>query len=169
MRYSNAVTTALSAHSQRPDAGRRGRRGRNWAGFALPGVGWLVAFFVLPVYAVFAVAFGQVDPFLRTTVPAWNPLDWDATAMGRVLDRVFGGDLGHVFVRTFSFVALALVGCILVGYPIAYYVARLASRSLGIDLSEVHRCSLAVEVLRRHWLGLSPRPFAWFLDRKYQR
>ena len=41
---------------------------------AVPGVGWLIAFFVLSVYAVMAVAFGTVDPILRTSVPQWNPL-----------------------------------------------------------------------------------------------
>ena len=110
-------------------------RTRAWAGLAMPGVGWLIAYFVVPVYAVLAVAFGQIDPILRTPQPAWSPVDWDFAAMGKVLDRVFGGDLGRVFIRTFSFVALALIGCILIGYPVAYFVARRAQRSRGLLLA----------------------------------
>ena len=54
---------------------RRGGSSRIWAAFAVPGIGWLVAFFVVSVYAVMAVAFGDVDPFLKTPIPAWNPLE----------------------------------------------------------------------------------------------
>jgi len=121
------VTAALATSGPR-------RRTRFWASFAVPGVGWLIAFFVVSVYAVMAVAFGTVDPVLRTAVPAWNPLQWDFGAMSDVLDRVFGGDLGVVFVRTFKFVALSLAGCILIGYPVAYYVARKAGRRRGLLL-----------------------------------
>ena len=144
-----AVTPAISARRVRP---QQQSSGRSWAVFAAPGVGWLVAFFLLPVYAVLAVAFGQVDPVLRTTLPAWNPLEWDTTAMGRVVDRVFGGDLGHVFVRTFGFVSAALIGCIAIGYPIAYYVARLAGRSRNLVLAAL---------VLPFWISYLMRMLAW--------
>jgi ABC-type spermidine/putrescine transport system permease subunit I len=131
-------------------AGRR--RSAGWSVFAGPGLGWLVAFFVVPLYAVVAVAFGAVDPVLRTPIPAWNPLEWDASAMGAVLDRVFGGDLGRVMLRTVWFVALALGGCIVVGYPVAYYVARRAPRSRGL--------LLALLVLP-FWISYLMRMLAW--------
>jgi spermidine/putrescine transport system permease protein len=130
-----------------------GRRSAFWSVFATPGVGWLVAFFIVPVYAVVAVAFGSVDPILRTARPAWNPLDWDASAMHAVLGRVFdGGDLGVVFVRTFAFVGLALAGCIAIGYPVAYFVARKAARSRGL--------LLALLVLP-FWISYLMRMLAW--------
>jgi spermidine/putrescine transport system permease protein len=141
------VTATLAP---RPKARRR--RNTFWATFALPGVGWLIAFFVVSVYAVMAVAFGTIDPILRTAVPKWNPLDWDYTAMNSVLDRVFGGDLGTVFIRTFSFVALSLVGCVLIGYPVAYYVARKAGRRRGL--------LLALLVLP-FWISYLMRMLAW--------
>ena len=118
----------------------------------MPGVAWLIAFFVLSVYAVMAVAFGTVDPILRTSVPEWNPLAWDFTAMSGTLDRVFGGDLGHVFVRTFEYVVLALGGCVLIGYPIAYFVARVARRGRG--------ALLALLVLP-FWISYLMRMMAW--------
>lgn len=139
------MTAAIAA------AGPR-RRTRFWAAFAVPGVGWLIAFFVVSVYAVMAVAFGTIDPVLRTAVPAWNPLRWDFGAMGDVLDRVFGGDLGVVFVRTFRFVALSLAGCILIGYPVAYYVARKAGRRRGL---------LLVLLVLPFWISYLMRMLAW--------
>ncbi|CAB4580350.1 MAG: ABC transporter permease subunit [Actinobacteria bacterium] len=130
------------------------RRARTtvWAGFAAPGIVWLVAFFVVPIYAVMAVAFGSIDPLLRTARPAWNPLDWDVAAMRAVLDRVFGGDLGRVFVRTFWFVGLALAGCIAIGYPVAYHVARKAQRSRG---------TLLALLVLPFWISYLMRMLAW--------
>jgi ABC-type spermidine/putrescine transport system permease subunit I len=125
---------------------------RGWALFALPGVGWLLAFFVVPVYAVMAVAFGKVDPILRISDPEWNPLAWNYGSFHEVLDRVFNGELRAVFVRTGWFVALALIGCIVLGYPIAYFVARKVGRSRGLVL--------ALLVLP-FWISYLMRMLAW--------
>ena len=120
--------------------------------FAVPGVGWLIGFFVVSVYAVMAVAFGTVDPVLRTAIPQWSPLDWDFGAMRSVLDRIFGGDLGTVFVRTVGFVAASLVGCILIGYPVAYFVARKAGK---------HRGLLLLMLVLPFWISYLMRMLAW--------
>ena len=61
--------------------------------FAAPGVVWLLAFFVVAFYAVMAVAFGSVDPILRTARPSWNPLQWDTHTFRDVVQRVATGDL----------------------------------------------------------------------------
>ncbi len=132
--------------------GGRPPRTTGWSVFAMPGVGWLIALFVVPVYAVMAVAFGSVDPILRTPQPAWNPLAWDFSAMSSLLDRVFGGDLGKVFLRTFAFVFLALAGCVAIGYPVAYFVARKAARTRGV--------LLALLVLP-FWISYLMRMLAW--------
>ncbi len=119
---------------------------------ATPGTLWLVALFVVPAYAILAVAFGGIDPILRTTTPEWNPLAWDAAAMRHVLDRVFNDDLRRVFERTGLFVLASLVGCCLIGYPVAYYVARSAHRSRGL--------LLALLVLP-FWISYLMRMLAW--------
>ena len=130
----------------------RGRRQLFWPSFALPGVSWLVALFILPIYAVCAVTFGAIDPILRTARPEWNPLHWDFTTMSNVLSRVFGGDLENAFLRTFAFVALALLGCCLIGYPVAYFVARKAQRS---------RSSLLALLVLPFWISYLMRMMAW--------
>jgi spermidine/putrescine transport system permease protein len=119
---------------------------------AAPGTLWLIALFVVPAYAILAVAFGGIDPILRTTAPEWNPLAWDFGAMQNVLQRVFNEDLRHVFVRTGLFASAALAGCYLIGYPVAYYVARSAQRSRG--------ALLALLVLP-FWISYLMRMLAW--------
>jgi ABC-type spermidine/putrescine transport system permease subunit I len=128
------------------------RRQGFWALFAMPGVVWLAAFFLVPVYAVLAAAFGSTDPLLRILQPEWNPLQWDFATFDKVLDRVFSDDLGKVFRRTFSFVLLALIGCCLIGYPVAYYVARKASRWRGV---------LLAALVLPFWISYLMRMLAW--------
>jgi spermidine/putrescine transport system permease protein len=124
-----------------------------WPSFALPGAAWLVLLFLVPTYAVLAVAFGTTDPIFNQPVPAWNPLDWQFSGMRTVLA---GLEPGHafwiVFVRTFAYVALSLVGCLLIGYPVAYYLARYARRSRGL---------LLVLLVVPFWVSYLMRMLAW--------
>ena len=62
-----------------------------WPSFAFPGAAWLVLLFLVPTYAVIAVAFGTVDPIFQTPVPVWNPLDWQFGTMRTVLGRARAG------------------------------------------------------------------------------
>lgn len=119
----------------------------------MPGVSWLLAFFVVPVYAILCVAFGSVDPILRTSQPQWNPMRWDTTSFRGLLARVLDGDdLGRVFLRTFGFVALAVIGCVVIGYPVAYYAARVASHWRG---------ALLTALVLPFWVSYLMRMMAW--------
>jgi spermidine/putrescine transport system permease protein len=103
---------------------------------SLPGIAWLAIFFVLPFYAIVAVAFGTVDPILQQPVPAWNPIDWNWSAFQFVFDELFTGDrpFGVVFVRTFVYVTIAVALSLVIAYPVAYYVARHGGRWKGLLL-----------------------------------
>ena len=130
-----------------------GHRNAFWGFLSLPGVAWLAALFVVPFYAVAAVAFGKIDPILRTADPVWNPSKWDFSAMNKVLDRVFDpNDLGKTFLRTFAYVGGALALCCIIGYPVAYYCARHAGRWRGL--------LLALLVLP-FWISYLMRMLAW--------
>jgi spermidine/putrescine transport system permease protein len=133
-------------------APRDGGRGRVWGWFAAPGTVWLVLLFLVPFYAVMAIAFGGLDPIFNSAKPEWNPLQWDFTSMRDVLGRVFGGDLGGVFVRTFWYVGVTLALCALIGYPVAYYVARKAGRWRGL---------LLVLLVVPFWVSYLMRMLAW--------
>ena len=124
-----------------------------WPAFALPGVIWLILLFLVPFYAVIGVAFGGVDPIFQTPVPSWNPLEWDFTSMTDTLQGFLpGGEYWEVFLRTTAYVAIALTICLLVGYPVAYYVSRHAGKSKPI--------LLALLVLP-FWVSYLMRMLAW--------
>ena len=124
-----------------------------WPSFAGPGVAWLVLLFLVPTYAVVAVAFGTIDPLSLNPVPAWNPVDWSFSAMQSVLSELKPGHtFWIVFVRTFEYVAISLAGCLLIGYPVAYYLARYARRTRGI---------LLVLLVVPFWVSYLMRMLAW--------
>jgi ABC-type spermidine/putrescine transport system permease subunit I len=132
--------------------GWRDRSRALWPGLALPGVGWLVVFFLVPFYAVLAVAFGTLDPIFGNAVPVWNPVEWDTTIFVDVLDRVLTAELRDVYLRTFAYVGTALFLSFLIGYPVAYYVARFGGRRRGLLLGLV---------LAPFWINYLMRMLAW--------
>jgi spermidine/putrescine transport system permease protein len=124
-----------------------------WPSFALPGAAWLVLLFLVPTYAVLAVAFGTTDPIFSNPVPAWNPLDWQFETFRSVLSDLAPGHVfWTVFVRTFAYVAISLAGCLLIGYPVAYYLARHAKRSKAL---------LLVLLVIPFWVSYLMRMLAW--------
>jgi spermidine/putrescine transport system permease protein len=123
-----------------------------WPLLAAPGVGWLLALFVVPFYAVLAVAFGRLDPIFGNAVPVWNPTQWDFGPFTAILERIFAAELGSVFLRTFAYVGAALTICFLIGYPVAYYVARLSGR---------RRSLLLALLLAPLWINFLLRMLAW--------
>jgi spermidine/putrescine transport system permease protein len=122
--------------SSRPDRAVARRRESLWAGLALPGVAWLLLFFVVPFYVIVCVAFGTVDPIFQTPKPAWSPLDWDTSAFEFVFDGLFtsGAAFQTVFLRTFAYVAIAVLLSLAIAYPVSYYVARYGGRWKGLLL-----------------------------------
>jgi len=133
---------------------RRDRSARLWKLLTLPGLAWLAVFFVLPLYLVLAIVFGRADPLFRTPIPVWNPLQWDATVFLEVLGQTFtpGGLFGAALVRTIVYVLTASTLCVLIAFPIAYYVARLAGRRRGL---------LLALLIAPFWISYMMRMLAW--------
>ncbi len=130
----------------------RAELGWLWGGFTLPGTVWLAAFFFIPFYAVAGVAFGTTDPIFLTAQPEWNPLQWDFTAFSDTLSRVLTGDLQAPFQRTIIYVLVAVALCFLIGYPVAYYLARYAGRT---------RTLLLALLVLPFWVSYLMRMLAW--------
>jgi ABC-type spermidine/putrescine transport system permease subunit I len=125
-----------------------------WPAFAVPGMAWLLVLFLLPFYVVLSIAFGAVDPLFRTPVPVWNPVQWNPFQFQILFERIFGpgGFLGPAFLRTFGFVAAASALCLLVAYPVAYFVTRYAGPRKGL---------LLVLLLAPFWVSYMMRMLAW--------
>jgi putrescine transport system permease protein len=123
-----------------------------WAALTLPGTGWLAVFFVVPFYAIAAVAFGGYDMILARPRPRWNPLDWQFEAFWNIVDDVATGSLGRVMVRTTVYVVIATAMCFVIGYPVAYYVARHATTGKKL---------LLLALILPFWMSYLMRMLAW--------
>ena len=95
-----------------------------WAALTLPGTGWMVVFFLVPFYAVAAVAFGRIDPILASAAPRVEPAAVGLRAFWNTLDEVFTGSLGRCTCARACTSGSPLAMCVVIGYPVAYYVAR---------------------------------------------
>jgi len=123
-----------------------------WRLLALPGVAWLSVFFLVALYAVLAVAFGNQDT-LSQPVPFWNPLDWNVGYVWEMLKNIAnGGQFLTVSLRTIEFVAIAVGLSLLIGYPVAYYTARHAGRWRGLIL---------LGLILPLWINYLMRMLAW--------
>ena len=125
-----------------------------WPAFAAPATLWLLLLFVVPFYVILAVAFGGQDPIFLTAVPMFNPLRWDFSAFVDTLDQLVttGAIAQHAFVNTLEYVAAATVLCLLVGYPVAYFIARHAGRFKPLFL---------IAFIAPFWISYMMRMFAW--------
>jgi spermidine/putrescine transport system permease protein len=127
-------------------------RSAYWRSFALPGVVWLFLFVVVPAYALLAIAFGRVD-YLFQPVPYWNPLHWNPGYVSEAFSgAVPGGEYWPAVRNTLVYVAVALSLCFIIGYPVAYYVARHAKRSKTL---------LIVLLVIPFWVSYLLRMLAW--------
>ena len=108
--------------------------------------------FLTPFFAVLSVAMGQLDPIFHFAVPVWNPIQWNPDVFGVVFEDIFGGQLGVIFLRTIIFVLIASALCLVIGYPVAYYVSRRAGR---------WKVLLLVLILAPFWINYIMRMFAW--------
>ncbi len=125
---------------------------RIWNGLAAPGAAWLLAFFAVPFYAVACVAFGSIDPVFRDAIPQWNPLQWDFAQAQDVLASALSGPLRGVFIRTFVFVIAAMMICFLIGFPVAYFLARHAGK---------RRLLLLTLIIMPFWVNYLMRMLSW--------
>jgi ABC-type spermidine/putrescine transport system permease subunit I len=132
---------------------RRDRASRRlWPALALPGTLWLIALFLVPIYAVMAVAFSGSINLFGEPVPAWNPLDWKYGTFFDVVSDSVTGPYQEVWIRTGIYSVLALALCVVIGYPVAYYTARLAGKRRGLILALI---------LAPWWINYITRMLAW--------
>jgi ABC-type spermidine/putrescine transport system permease subunit I len=123
-----------------------------WPSLASPGLLWLLLFFLTPFFAILSVAMGRLDPIFHFADPVWNPIAWNPDIFGVVFGDLFGGQVGEIFLRTIVFVLIASALCLLIGYPVAYYVSRRAGR---------WKVLLLVLILAPFWINYIMRMFAW--------
>src|ERR1700691_1349112 len=130
------------------------KRNGFWIALALPGMIWLVVLFIVPFYAVLAIAMGKLDQLFESPVAVWNPLQWSSSNVIDVARDLVGSAsfAGPIVIRTVLYVAIGSLLCLLIGYPAAYFVARFAGRRKGLFL---------ILLIAPFWISYMMRMLAW--------
>jgi spermidine/putrescine transport system permease protein len=92
-----------------------GRRG-TWQPWALlgPGTFWLLLFFIIPLITLLQISLStQASRFTQDFTFSWE--------LSNYTDAI--SEYDNIFLRSFFYAGAATLGCILVGYPIAYVIA----------------------------------------------
>jgi len=166
----DTTTPVEDAEAQEPRRRRRRRRGDPsasdersgvwypkgyWPSFIAPGTIVLIFLFVLPFYVVFSVAFGTVDfNNFGQAVPYYAPWWWSFHTFNGTLQQFYAGS--HIYqdplIRTFEYVIAASIICLVVGYAVAYYTARFATKYKGLIL---------ILLVSPFWISYLMRIYAW--------
>ncbi len=110
--------------------------------FLLPGGLWLLLLFLVPLGILLAISFGTTDD-LGNAIYGWYPENYS-----RVFDPIYI----PVLLRSVGF-ALATVGlCLLIGYPVAYYIAVFGGRWKNV---------LVAMVVLPFFVNYLVRTYAW--------
>jgi ABC-type spermidine/putrescine transport system permease subunit I len=125
-----------------------------WIALAAPGAAWLLLLFVLPFYVVLAVAAGRVDPIFQSPIPVWNPLQWSNVNFVQAWQDLVGTGsyIGPPLLRTVVYTAIASLLCLVISYPVAYFVTRFGGRRKTLFL---------VLLIAPFWVSYMMRMLAW--------
>jgi ABC-type spermidine/putrescine transport system permease subunit I len=125
-----------------------------WMLLALPGILWLIFLFIVPFYAMLAIAGGKLNLIFEQPVAVWNPLQWNSANLAKAWHDVAGVGAfdGPIVIRTLIYVALASALSLLIAYPVAYFVARFGGHRKGLFL---------VLLIAPFWISYMMRMLAW--------
>lgn len=127
--------------------GRRSRAGdglRN-ALLLLPGLGWLVLFFVVPLAFIVVISLGRRDELHRIVL---DPLTLENYA------QVFNPVFLPTVVQSIYLATATTILSLLIGFPIAYWISRYGGRRKAI---------LLVLVMLPFWTSYLIRTYAWMI------
>ena len=113
------------------------RTKRGW--FAFPYVIWMALFVVIPIVIMAVYALTAADPITNATYPTVD----NFTGMGVYL---------NVFLRSFWLAVVATLVCLLIGYPVSYWMAKEGPR--------FQRLAMALIMLPM-WMNFLLRTYSW--------
>jgi spermidine/putrescine transport system permease protein len=130
---------------------REGSAGVGWrsspagAVLLLPGIAWLLLFFVVPLALIFVVSLGQRDALDRVVLG--NP-SFDNYA------RAFDPRFLPTLLNSLRYAAITTILSLLIGYPIAYWISRYGGRRKAL---------LLILVMLPFWTSYLIRTYAWMI------
>jgi putrescine transport system permease protein len=136
---------------QDPDQGREWLRRAVWLPYA-----WLLLFFLMPFLIILKISFAEP---LVAQPPFTALLDWGAQGLARLRITLENyrflfedGYYAIIYLSSLKMAAIGTVLCLLLGYPIAYYIARQPPR---------RRRLLLLAVILPFWISFLLRVYAW--------
>lgn len=117
---------------------------RLWRWLLLPGALWLLVLFIAPFGVVILVSLGTTD-ILQRPVFGWYPENY-----AQVFDPLFI----PVILRSALFAMVTTVLCLVIGYPVAYMIARYGGRFRNL---------LIVLIILPWFADYLVRIYAWFV------
>jgi len=112
---------------------------------ALPAYTYLILFFAIPLFIVVLYSFGTRNRFRGTDLANWNLESY----------RALGDDIVRtVLVRSVTLALITTVICLLVAYPLAYYIST---------RPPVVRNLMLVLVMIPFWTNFLVRNYAWYV------
>jgi spermidine/putrescine transport system permease protein len=144
-----AVTEAETTERRRGEtrAGAGGPRYPGW--LALPAVGWYLLFFLVPLGFIAVTSLGEVVGFSDVAY-TWTLDNY------RYLWDDFVGDVHlyrDIFVKTLELATIGTLATLVVGFPLAYYIARYAR----------YKTLLLLLVIVPFWTSFLIRTYAWLI------
>jgi spermidine/putrescine transport system permease protein len=108
----------------------------------IPAVAWLTAFFFVPLLLVLAISFASRG--------LYGGVEWTFSAENYVMivDPLYL----RIYLRSFALAAATTAACLLLGFPLAYYMARVAPRWQGVWI---------LLIIIPFWTNFLVRTYAW--------
>jgi spermidine/putrescine transport system permease protein len=111
----------------------------------VPGIAWLILFFVVPLAMIFVVSLGSRDELDRIVL---DQLSLDNYA------RAFDPAFLPTFLNSLRYAAAVTILSLAIGYPIAYWISRYGGR---------HKALLLILVMLPFWTSYLIRTYAWMI------
>jgi spermidine/putrescine transport system permease protein len=116
-----------------------------WKRFLLPGGLWLAFFFIVPLGIAVLISLGRTNEFGGVTY------GWHTEHFGDALDPLFA----PVLLRSVGYAAATAAICLLVGYPVAYCIARYGGRRRNLLIALIMAPFLINYLVRTYaWVAL---------------
>ena len=113
----------------------------------LPPMTWFVLIYLASLVLLLVTAFWTIDPFTTQIVQSWNLDNFRVIVSDDAYHRIIG--------RTVGLAALVTVTDVVLAFPFAYYMAKVASRRT--------QTILFAAVLLPLWASYLARVYAWIL------
>jgi putrescine transport system permease protein len=117
---------------------------------------WLAVFFLMPFLIILKISFAE--PVIAQP-PFTALIEWTAEGLARIRATFDNyaflfqdGYYGIIYLESLKMAAIGTVLCLLLGYPMAYYIARQAPR---------RRQVLLLAVILPFWISFLLRVYAW--------